>query len=193
MKNATSIMLVGGTLFDLADPDGSDFTINDIAHGLGRVCRFAGHTSQFYSVAEHCQHVARIVPINLSRAALLHDAAEAFIGDVTRPLKAMLPDYQAVEHRIETTIYRRFLGDDESLWPWNIPEIKAADIAMCAVEARFLMPHLPGYWDQLAPAEPYFSRASGTRLPLDNPAIAAAKYIGAWNRYSHGDAASGAA
>ncbi len=186
------IMLAGGTLFDLLDPAGSHFTINDIAHGLGRVCRFAGHTNRFYSVAEHSVLVARLVPPEHARAALLHDASEAFIGDVTRPLKALLPDYRAIEARIEDAIASRFLSPAEravvaseyAADPLKVPPIKRADMAMCLVEARELMPTLPGYWN--IPVDPdTLEAARKLRLNCDRPEYATAAWLRAWHRYGH--------
>ena len=184
----TRIMLASGALFDLMDPEGSDFTLQDIAHGLGRVCRFAGQTNRFYSVAEHCFHVARLVPVELARAALLHDASEAFIGDVTRPLKALLPDYRKIEQRIEDAISDRFLIDElgnASRTAIRHPAIKGADLAMCLVEARELMPTAPGYWSGLPVKPADWERARGTRLNCDRPEYATAAWLRAWHRYGH--------
>lgn len=180
----TRIMLASGALFDILDPEGSDFSLQDIAHGLGRVCRFAGHTNRFYSVAEHCVHVARLVPVEHGRAALLHDASEAFIGDVTRPLKALLPDYRAIEQRIEDAIARRFLpGFDGGVF--KLAAIKSADLAMCVAEARELMPNVPGYWSGIAVDPADFERARQTRLNCDRPEYATAAWLRAWHRYGH--------
>lgn len=183
----TRIMLASGALFDILDPASSDFTLHDIAHGLGRVCRFAGHTNRFYSVAEHCVHVARLVPVELGQAALLHDAAEAFIGDVTRPLKALLPEYRAIEARIEYVIYERFLEGTPVAVPDSpaVEAIKRADLAMCLVEARELMPNAHGYWTSL-PVDPcVLNVANSTRLNCDRPEYATAAWLRAWNRYGH--------
>lgn len=181
-------MLASGALFDLTDPEGSEFTLQDIAHGLARVCRFAGQTNRFYSVAEHCVHVARLVPVEHARAALLHDASEAFIGDVTRPLKALLPDYRKIEKAIEDAISDRFLIDElgnASRTAIRHPLIKGADLAMCLVEARELMPNAPGYWSGL-PVDPmHWERARGTRLNCDRPEYATAAWLRAWHRYGH--------
>lgn len=188
----TRIMLASGTLFDLANPEGSDLSLYDIAYGLGRVCRFAGHTGRFYSVAEHCVHVARLVPVRQARAALLHDASEAIIGDVTRPLKAMLPEYRAIEERLEHAIADRFLGDDTegkmfAYYRMHTPEIKAADRAMCAVEARELMPHAAGYWEGIGADPADVERARRIRLQCDKPEFATMQWLRAWHWYGHAE------
>lgn len=189
----TRIMLASGALFDLTDPEHSDFTLQDIAHGLGRVCRFAGQTNRFYSVAEHCFHVARNVPLEHARAALLHDASEAFIGDVTRPLKALLPEYCEIEARIEDTIASRFLSPFErSFTPGDFPAeplkaapIEAVDNAMCLLEARELMPSVPGYWTSIPVDPEAWEQVRHTRLNCDRPEFATAAWLRAWSRYGH--------
>ncbi|MEP2103059.1 MAG: YfbR-like 5'-deoxynucleotidase [Parasphingorhabdus sp.] len=189
----TCIMLASGALFDFLEPEASDFTLNDIAHGLGRVCRFAGQSSSFYSVAEHCFHVARLVPVEHARAALLHDASEAFLGDVTRPLKSLLPDYKKIEERVEDAIAKRFLPGFNTEAPREMfrhPLIKQADIAMCVAEAKQLMPETNRFWtDQSDAVKSQFpadwDRATSARLNMDKPEYATAKWLRAWNRYGH--------
>lgn len=109
-----TIRLRSGKYFDLADPQPDQFTFNDIAGALSKICRFGGQINDFYSVTEHCVHCswqARQDGQNLDTqiALLMHDAAEAFCGDVVKPLKIMLPEYSEVERRVEAAIAEKFL------------------------------------------------------------------------------------
>ncbi|TIQ40971.1 MAG: hypothetical protein E5X49_21130 [Mesorhizobium sp.] len=128
-----AITLASGRIFDFLDPHGSDFTIEDVAHGLAHICRYAGQCRHFYSVAEHSLLVSDVAT-GYPYEALLHDAAEAFIGDVTRPLKQLLPDYKAIEANVEDAIAKRF-----GLNSGYREAVKAADLSVLAAEQAQVM------------------------------------------------------
>lgn len=127
--------------FYLVDPDPALIDIDDIAHSLAYQCRFNGHTAMFYSVAQHSMLVAEYLLAKAPEHALwglLHDAAEAYVGDVIRPLKRRLPGFARIEAPIEQAVAKRF-G-----LPWPMPAvIKEADTAVLLGERRDLRPPLP--------------------------------------------------
>jgi len=141
----TAIRLLSGGYLDLADPDCSIIQPMDIAAGL-RQGRFSGQTRQFYTIAQHCLLVLRLVSpvarqiggergLALRRCALMHDAPEAFIHDITRPLKIILPDYRRVEAVLDKRLCARFGVE----WTGGRHEIvKRADMQALAIEQRDL-------------------------------------------------------
>lgn len=135
------VQLRSGTLFDYADIKNMRFDIEDIAHALSNMCRFNGHTNKFYSVAQHSVLVSELVPEEHALAALLHDAAEAYCGDMVSPLKQLLPVYQSIHATIEQNLYRS-IGVE---WPVHAC-VKDADIKMLATEVRDLMTPHPAHW-----------------------------------------------
>lgn len=162
-----TIILHSGTYFDLQDPERAAFSIEDIAHALGNLCRFTGHTDRFYSVAEHSVLCSHMVPPEDALAALMHDAAEAFIGDVSSPLKALLPDYAAVERRVERAVWASVgLPDD-------LPaSVKVADRMALALEQRFCM----GNRDQWGDV-PVLADAVASPIRFLSPAEARAAFL----------------
>lgn len=125
----TTIWLNGGTMFDLDRMNCDALSIGTIAHALGNLCRFNGHTPHFYSVAEHCVHVSYRVSDVLAYQALMHDMAEAIIGDRIRPLKHGDWDFLALEARVEAALAARFAV------PWPLArETIEADDHMLALE-----------------------------------------------------------
>lgn len=102
----------GGRFF-FQHPEKSDILIDDIATALSRICRFNGQSLKFYSVAEHSVLMARYIwrttdDRELAFAALMHDAGEAYLGDVVKPLKSLLPDYQKIEQACDTAVLAVF-------------------------------------------------------------------------------------
>jgi 5'-deoxynucleotidase YfbR-like HD superfamily hydrolase len=133
VAHGPTITLASGKIFDFLDPHGSDFDIDDIAHGLAHVCRYAGQCRHFYSVAEHSILVSDVVE-TFKLEALLHDAAEAFIGDVTRPLKQLLPEFKRIEANVEDAIIARF-----GLNPDFRAIVKPVDLSVLAAEQAQVM------------------------------------------------------
>lgn len=97
----------GGRFYPLA-PKADDIHLDDIAKALSRICRFAGHTERFYSVAQHSVYVSAMVPPEFAMVALMHDAPEAYIVDVPRPLKKSLPGYAEIEQGVWLAVAEKF-------------------------------------------------------------------------------------
>jgi hypothetical protein len=155
------IELADGSFFSLLNPTVDMIDIEHIAHATSQLCRFTGHCSTFYSVAQHCVIVSHFVPPELALTGLLHDATEAYIGDVSRPLKDAL-DQRApgILEGIENQIHQVIGAKYGHPFPFP-PEIKQADNLALAMERRDLMvgavpwPHLPDPPAQkLTPWEP---------------------------------------
>lgn len=112
-QTESCITTMSGKFFDILKPEEHNFEIEEIATALSNLCRYTGHVNTFYSVAEHSVLVSRIVPERYALAGLLHDASEAYLGDVSSPLKKLLPEYKAIENRVQQAIATSFgLGDD---------------------------------------------------------------------------------
>jgi uncharacterized protein len=130
-----------GRRFSLANPDPDDVDIVDIVMGLARQCRFNGQSSGFYSVAQHSVLVARRCPRAFRLHGLLHDAPEAYIGDIVSPFKELInsPMLALIEQRIYGAIARRFgLGA-------GVPEeVHRADNFLLGIERRDLF--APNDW-----------------------------------------------
>jgi uncharacterized protein len=139
-RKGPTIMLQSGAWFDFGAPASSNFTIEDIAHGLSNICRYAGQCRKFYSVAEHSLLVSETAN-GLELEALLHDAAEAFMGDITRPLKQLLPEYKKIENDVEEAILTKF-----GLTTPLPLEVKHADLRVLAAEQSQIMPRGTDDW-----------------------------------------------
>jgi len=105
---AAFVQTYTGRAFYPTAPVAWDVDIQDIAHSLSLLCRYGGHVSRFYSVAEHCVHLSHTVNLSHARWALLHDATEAYVGDMVWPLKEEVPDYKRIEDGVMQAICTRF-------------------------------------------------------------------------------------
>lgn len=120
--NATTMQTYTGKLVDLANFTEEDVRLRDITHSLSMINRFTGHTTVPYTVAQHSVVVSKLVPPEDSMWGLLHDASEAYLGDIATPLKSFLPDYMQLERHVQRTIAKKF-G-----LKWPMPEsVKVAD------------------------------------------------------------------
>ena len=137
-----TIALRSGVYFDFDNPRAEMINISDIGWALSNVCRYGGHCS-FYSVAEHCCYCYdQIEPRrNLRIAALLHDASEAYVGDMPKPLKNLLPEYSVIEKKIQRLIYVKFGVDGR-----YDQMIKKVDRELLKAEKAVLFPRDREVW-----------------------------------------------
>jgi hypothetical protein len=116
------------------NPRPEDLDIIDIAHSLAHQCRYSGHTKQFYSVAEHSVHISYFVKPENALWGLMHDASEAYLSDIPRPIKPLLPQYKEAEKRLMDCIAFRFNFSEE-----EPAEVKEMDTLILHNERRDLM------------------------------------------------------
>lgn len=130
-----------GIAFDILEPKPEMIQIEDIAHALSLLCRFTGHVRRFYSVAQHSLQGSYLVPTRYALDFLLHDATEAYIGDMNRPLKHYTEAgvaYREVESKLSLAIAKRFKISE--IEPGCVREI---DDAMLYAEKQQLMTSTP--------------------------------------------------
>ena len=135
--------------FDLKNPTPAMVDVRDVALGLSRQSRYNGFTIKYYSVAEHCTLVAaylmkKFKNPELAMMGLLHDAAEAYVGDLVAPIKVHMPEYVIWEYRVAAAIYKKLIPK-KSLWYGRVGKaeminiVKAADIRIRIDETDALM------------------------------------------------------
>ncbi|TLN00436.1 phosphohydrolase [bacterium] len=141
-----------GVKFFPLDPRPEEVILQDIAHALSHICRYTGHCSVFYSVAQHSLAIMKeLKKLNYSPRiqliGLLHDASEAYLCDVPRPLKPFLPGYKEWENKIMDVIWQAFQIEPPTTWEWGL--IKSHDDKMLANEGNILMNNLDGWTNRL--------------------------------------------
>lgn len=110
----SQIKTFSGIMFDPVKPFSEGIIIEDIAHALSMLCRANGHFKTFYSVGQHCincmnEAKARGLSALVQLACLLHDGSEAYLSDVTRPVKEELPKYKEIEAPLQNMIWSKWL------------------------------------------------------------------------------------
>lgn len=161
----TWIQTASGKAFYPLNPNPNDIDIDDIAHALAMKCRYNGHTSHFYSVAEHSVHVSFYVPAQYALWALLHDASEAYLPDISRPIKPHMAGFRAIEDRVMNAVTVRF--------GLQMPEpvaVQMADTAILHDEKAALMPHDPLPWNLPG-------KGLGVRIECWSPTEAKVKFL----------------
>ena len=138
-----------GKQFWPLDPRPEDVCIEDIARGLAMSCRYGGQVNKFYSVAEHAWLVSLCVPPQYALVGLLHDASEAYISDIVRPVKRYIQGYATIEENLMQCISERFGFE------WPMPSIvKEIDNRMIVNERAAVKGDTGFYWGEFGTALP---------------------------------------
>ena len=139
-NGGASLQTFSGRRVSVLSPEAKDLYIGDIAYSLAKQCRFNGHCSEFYSVAEHCVRGSELAEEmygkEIAREFLLHDATEAYLGDLIRPVKKMIPQFEEIEQVFWMVLSAKF----------NVPyihskEVHYLDNVMVCWEKRDLLPN----------------------------------------------------
>ena len=152
------IQTYSGQRFELIDPSLDSIKIIDIAHSLSMLSRFNGHVDRFYSVAEHSVLVSKLVPKEFALFGLLHDANEAYIGDMASPVKGLFPRFKLLSDDIEERIFEKYhvRVTDE-----GVAAVKKADLQMLKVEYDELIGDAGHPWEILEDVD-----MTGTKVKL---------------------------
>jgi uncharacterized protein len=185
----TFIETFTGKRFGFLDPQENEVEVYDIANALSKSCRYVGHVSDFYSVAEHCCHLYdfywdRRTQLDhedghgvdygvRARTVLMHDASEAYLADIARPVKKILPDYQALEAKIEGMLAQKF----NLIYPFPV-WLKELDTRILLDERKMLQPFASYEWavDKIG------VKPLGVKLQCWSPAQAAREYLHRYNQ-----------
>jgi hypothetical protein len=170
-RRGTWMQTFTGRKFYPLDPRADEITIEDVAHGLAMTCRYGGHTRRFYSVAEHAVLVSLHVPEQFALHGLLHDSAEAYIGDMIRPLKHQpeMREFREAEGAIEVAVAQAFGLEWSQVAHAAVKEI---DDRILVDEIGALMADPPAYWERHSAVA-----AVGVEIAGWEPAIAEGRFL----------------
>ena len=185
-RDASGIVKVGritrtGKVMDIVNPDPATIDIESIAAGLAYQGRFTGQTRLYYDIARHSILVSLLVPKHIALKALLHDADEAFINDIARPVKPLLKDYSALQ--------KKMLGAILETFGFSLPleaEIKQADQAAVAIEQALLMPATE-FWPPILPQQTVQALLKAFSIPVgfflaSNPEVSRIDFLRRFNK-----------
>lgn len=184
----SKIQTASGRMVDVTNVLREDISLGDIATALANTCRFNGHVKSFYSVVQHSVLASLLVeaPVGssdrdvlmLQRAALLHDAHEAYTGDIPRPLQHLAMHLDDCKYGISGTILEAF-GLPRSLPGWIMDAVHAIDAVLLATEKRDVLPVADVKW----PTDPGPAHAVGSIRPIgpnEARALFLARYAELW-------------
>lgn len=145
INSATPMLTYTKKTVDITNLQPEDIELEDIAHGLSNLCRYNGATKRFYSVAEHCVRLAMHVDkreeteynLNLTLACLLHDATEAYVGDIIYHLKRKMTEFSELEDQVGEAILESF-GISEKVCSEVEQELHELDRRICFDEMYYL-------------------------------------------------------
>ena len=163
----------GGEIYPI-DPLPEEIDIRDIAGALSKMCRYGGHCLRFYSVAEHCVLLSRKIDEPHKLAALMHDASEAYLVDIPRPIKPFLQNYAEIEDNLMQAIALKFGFQ----WPMA-DAIRDIDTRVLADERNQAMAPPPRDWGVGEPI--------GITLEFWSPERAESEYLAQFMRLSKYD------
>ncbi len=165
-----------GKQFFPANPQPDKVDILDIAAPLSKMCRYGGHCLRFYSVAEHCVLAARHAPDHLKLTALMHDASEAYLVDIPKPLKGLIGNYYSIESKLMKVIAEKY-G-----FQWPLPqEVKDIDMMLLRDEREQNMAYMncpPDLWGDML-------LGTGRRLEFWSPEQAQTEFIKSFYTYAN--------
>ena len=139
----TCINTVSGKCINIEDPHPDTIDIEDIAHALSFICRGCGNTRIFFPVARHCVYCAEEAKARglsdiVTLACLLHDASEAYMTDIPKPIKDnLLPQYRTYENILLDCIYRKFIG--RSLTEDETRQVEQVDHDLLMYDLKYLL------------------------------------------------------